>query len=171
MNVSISRFAAAALCLVSGTAFANGMPLSPNELAQCAQRVHTLRSDAPRLTEQSVRLEQRRALINHRGDQLKLSVANAQRDDLKSGLDLHSRRQQHNAEATAFNAEMERFKQQVNALNVLKNDYDRSCSQRPFRRSELMALPEPQRRAMQTGLADIVVPYIDGPTGAYTLAE
>ena len=172
MNASTPRLAAAALTFVAGISLAAAeTPLSAPELAQCAQRVQTLRSDAPRLNQQSVRLEQRRALINRRGDQLKASAAQLQRDDLQAGLELHTRRQQHNAEATAFNAEIAHFRQQVDALNLLKDDYDRSCAQRPFRRADLMALPAPQRQAMQMGLADIAVPYIQGSQSASLVTE
>ena len=150
-----------ALLMGPGTALANETPMSPTELAACAQQVQTLRSDAPRLNAWSQQIEARRSTINARGDSLKLDAAQQQKNDLEAGIALHDRRQQHNAEASAFNAEIERFKREVNAINVLKNQYDRACSTRPFRRADLMALPEAQRRAMQMGLADVVVPYLD----------
>lgn len=171
MTFSTPRYLAAALCLLAGAAFANEAPLSPAELSQCAHRVQTLRNDAPRLNLVSERLEARRMQINRRGDNLRAAASGVDRTDLQAGLDLHTRRQQHNAEASAFNAEIEQFKREVNAINALKNDYDRSCAQRPFRRSDLAALPEPTRRAMQMGLADIVVPYLDGAPSIRQLVD
>lgn len=162
MNPTMNRAAALLVLLISPVAvLANETPLSPVELANCAQQVQTLRSDAPRLSAWSEDLEARRARINARGDSLKLDVAQQQKDDLQKGLALHDRRQQHNSEAGAFNVEIERFKREVAVINGLKDRYDRECSTRPFRRSDLMALPEAQRRAMQMGLADVVVPYIE----------
>ena len=156
--------ALAALLCASAVAQAQATeaPLNPAELAQCAQQVQTLRHDAPRLNAQSERLEARRTQITARGEKLKADVAAGQTDQLHANLALRERRQQHNAEASAFNGEIAQFVREVNALNLLKDQYDRNCSTRPFRRNDLQALPPEARRAMQMGLSDVVVPYVEG---------
>lgn len=135
--------------------------LTPEELARCAQRVQTLRGEAPRLVQLNARHAQTRDVINARTAALQAERKALDADDLAGGLDFRQRMEQHTRETLAFNAEIERLKRDVVAIDALKSDYDRDCAQRPYRRADLQGLPESAREAMRAGLAGIRVPYLD----------
>lgn len=136
-------------------------PLSRDALMRCALQVQTLRVDAPRLTQTSYDYEQRRQAINQRSVVLKAERDRVPADDLEQGLAIRQQLQQHRDETIAFNAQVEQLKRDIQAINLLKQDYDRGCAQRPYRRSDLESLPGEQQAAMKAGLSGIRVPYLD----------
>ena len=159
MRRSLSNLFSVTL-LVSMTASAEVPPLSLNELRACASQVQQLRSESIRLVELSPRNDLKRNTINARTAALKAERARLSADDLKAGLDFHQRNKAHHAETLAFNAEMAQYRNDVVAVNTLKSRYDQRCNGRPYRRSDLDALPEAERHAMQIGLSDIEIPYL-----------
>jgi len=157
-----ARLAALATGLMfAGMAQAEAPPLRLEELRRCASQVQQLRSGSAVLTAQSQRIELERNQINQRTAALSAEDVRLQPDNLKAGLDLHERRQRNQAEAQALNARLDQLRRQIDELNLLKADYDRGCSNRPYRRADLDTLPEPARAAMRSGMADVQVPYID----------
>lgn len=154
-----------AACVVAGFAAdhasAEGPPLSANELARCASQVQTLRGESARIDQLSKQHDQTRARIAQRNAAFQLENQALATDDLKGGLELRQRVQQHNAETSAFNAEIDKIREEITALNALRDDYDRHCARRSYRRADLDHLPEPARNAMRAGLAGVQVPYLD----------
>jgi hypothetical protein len=140
---------------------ANDTALSASELARCANQVERLRTESARLTQWNTQLDVRRDLINARAADLDKEAATIPKDDLKRGLDYVDRRKAHQAEAIKFNAEIDQIRKDIAALNVVKDEYDRNCADRSYRRSDLDALPAGPRTAMQAGLQGVAVPYID----------
>lgn len=144
--------------------------LAASQLQQCARQVSQLRQDSPVLTAQSEAIERERDAINRRTAELDAEDARIERDNLKAGLDLHQRRLDNQQRAKALNARLATLVAQIDALNALKADYDQRCSDRPYRRADLLALPAEQQAAMRAGLGDVQVPYIDrsgGDAGRY----
>lgn len=136
-------------------------PLSPAALAQCAQQALTLRTDAQRLNADNARFDAERAQINAEKAAIEAAAASTPKDDLDAHLALHQRNDAHVARATDFNNRIEQHKREIDQINVVKQQYDRNCSGRSYRRAELEALPPPLQDAMRRGLQDIVVPYLD----------
>lgn len=147
------------------TVSANEVPLDREALNACATQVHNLRVESIRLTQKNSELEPRRRAINERSAALKAERDAVPGDDFERSLAVRKSLQEHHAQTLAFNAEVEQLKREIVAVNALKQDYDRSCANRPYRRSDLAALPEAQRGAMQTGLNSVQVPYLDPATG------
>jgi hypothetical protein len=150
---------AAALC--AGQSRAEGPPLSATELARCASQVQTLRSESARIDQLSKQHDQTRARIQQRNAAFQQENQALAPDDLKGGLELRQRVQQHNAETTVFNTEIDKIRGEITALNALRDDYDRNCASRSYRRADLDRLPEPARNAMRAGLSGVLVPYLD----------
>src|SRR3546814_6675214 len=86
-------------------------------------------------------------------------------------LDLEQRRKQHNDEALAFNAEIARHKQAIEAVNVVKQQYAANCADRAYRRADFTQLASDAQAAMYDGLDDIEVPYLDPPVAALSSSE
>ncbi len=136
--------------------------LSAEALAQCAQRVQQLRSEAPQLLARSERLDLQRKSIQQRQRVLAEQAGGIANDDLRAGLDYSERRRVLNDEAEAFNLDVERIRDRIAAINVVKQQYDAGCAQRPYRRADFERLSPAAQAAMRAGLDGIEVPYI-GP--------
>lgn len=158
-------FARILCCVValsaSTVAVAEGKPLSLPELQRCSGQVQQLRADSAKLTQQSQQLNAERDAINQRTAALTAEDAKTAQTDLKNGLALHQRRMDNQAQAAALNARIAPLRREIDSLNLVKADYDRNCSGRPYRRADLESLPESQRSAMRAGMGDVQVPYID----------
>ena len=151
----------AALMLGTGLAAAADAALTAPELARCANQVEHLRNESARLTTWNTQLDARRIVINSRAADLDKEGASLPKDDLKRGLDYVERRKSHQAEAVKFNAEIDQIRKDITAVNIVKDEYDRNCADKSYRRSDLEALPAGPRTAMQAGLAGVAVPYLD----------
>lgn len=157
--------AAVAVCGICAMAQAgDAAPLSADELARCASQVQQLRTESARLLADNARLDAQRAGIDERRRQIEAEAAAQDRDDLSRGMALSDRRQNLNAEATAFNARIERIRSDIAAVNGVKLDYEQTCAQRPYRRRDLGQLPQAAQDAMRAGLDDVQVPYIENVT-------
>ncbi|WP_428309536.1 hypothetical protein [Hydrocarboniphaga sp.] len=158
-------FARIICCLVALSAstvvVAEGKALSLPELQRCSSQVQQLRTDSSKLTQQSQQLNAERDAINQSTAELTAEDAKTAQTDLKSGLALHQRRMDNQAQAAALNARIAPLRREIDSLNLIKADYDRNCSGRPYRRADLESLPESQRSAMRAGMGDVQVPYID----------
>lgn len=139
----------------------NTAPLAPDVLARCATQVQQLREESARLTQKSAEADVRRNAINERSAALKAERDALKSDDLEGGLAVRQRLQDHHAQTVAFNAEVEKLKTEIRAVNVLKREYDANCANRSYRRADLEALPESSRNAMRVGLGGVQVPYIE----------
>lgn len=117
--------------------------LSAEALAVCAQQVQTLRSESERLNALAAEHERRRERLE------------AERQNLHDS----ESRERYNEAASAFNEEVAAFQEDLEAINALKARYADNCAGRDYRRADLDALPEAQRRAMRRGLDDVSVPY------------
>ncbi len=148
----------------SSPLLAEAPPLSRAELARCASQVQTLRHDAPRLTRTSIEYDQQRLAINRRSAELKTERDNVDPEDLERGLAIRQRLAEHRKRTLAFNARIEQLKRDLEAINALKQDYDRNCARRPYRRDDFEALPTDRQAAMRAGLAGVRVPYLDPDT-------
>lgn len=153
--------ATAGAFFVSAAGAQQAQPLSREALAQCAQQALTLRTDSQRLNADNDRFDAERVQINAEKAAIEAAAANVAKDDLNANLALHQRNDAHVARATEFNARIEEHKRQIDQLNGVKQQYDRNCSGRSYRRAELEALPAPMQDAMRRGLQDVVVPYLD----------
>lgn len=161
MNCPIGLLAAiTAVVLSAGTAQAQNAPLTREALAGCAAQVLQLRQDSALQTGRAAQLDAQRIALNQRSDALAAEDVRLQPDNLKAGLDLHQRRLQNQQQATALNAQVAQLRVDIDGLNRLRRDYDQRCSQRPYRRADLDALPEAARSAMRAGLGDVQVPYL-----------
>lgn len=152
---------ACAAMTASAAVHAEAAPLSVAELARCAGDALHLRDESARLNQLNAKLDQRREALNRRSAALEAESAQLDRSNLDAGLELNARQKQHNAEAESFNGEIARIRQDISAINGVKDNYDRNCSQRPYRRNDLATLPPAAQAAMRAGLADVAVPYLD----------
>lgn len=151
-------FRTAALILgLSGAhaASAQAPRLEAGELAVCATRVQHLRQESTRLHEAVARLDRRRDALNARTASLDRMAVDG------DAMALHDARTRHNDEVQAFNAEIERLRYELGAVNQVKSEYTRDCSGRPYRREDLASLTPTAQNAMRAGLSDITVPYLD----------
>ena len=137
-------------------------PLAPDALARCATQVQTLRQESARLLQTNSEYEVRRNTYNARSATLKAERDALTPDDLAAGLAWKQRQQEHQAQLVAFNADVEKLKTDIRAVNVVKREYDAGCAGRPYRQDDLKALPEPMRNAMTSGLGGVEVPTL-GP--------
>lgn len=156
--------------IIGANAGAGEAQLSPEELAGCASQVQTLRADSVRLLNLHEHNEERRSFINSRYAALQAERRTIDPNDLAKGLDFRQRMQLHVSDAAAFNADIDQLRRELIAINALKTDYDQNCAQRPYRRTDLDALPEPAREAMRAGLSGVQVPYLD-PQAAVAAPE
>lgn len=143
------------------SARAEAPPLSAPELSRCATQVQNLRAESLRLTQKNTEMEPRRRAINERSVALKAERDAVPADDMDRSLAVRQSLQEHHAQTVEFNTQVEQLKREIVAVNALKQDYDRDCANRPYRRSDLAALPDAQRSAMQVGLGGVQVPYLD----------
>lgn len=147
-----------AMALLIGAGPAVGADaLSADELATCAGHVQRLREESPRLLQAGAHLDAERNALMRRRDGL---YASAGGDDLREGLERRQAREQLDTEMRAFNRRVEATRAEIAALNASWRDYDRLCSQRPYRRSDLERLPPAAQAAMRAGLQDVRVPYL-----------
>ncbi|HEY9544865.1 MAG TPA: hypothetical protein VIR56_02595 [Solimonas sp.] len=162
MRKRIAISALALLAVAAATAVQAGAPpLTADQLRQCAAQVQQLRRDATRLNAATPQLDARRAALDQRSAALQREATTLDRDDLHASLDLQQRRKQHNDEALAFNAEIARHKQAIEAVNVVKQQYAANCADRAYRRADFTQLAPDAQAAMHAGLDDIEVPYLD----------
>lgn len=150
-----------ATLLLAGTAHAQAEPLSADALAQCAQQVRQLRGEAPRLLARNARLDAQRESIRRRQRAMTEAANAIGSDDLETGLDYSERRRVLNEEAKAFNAEIARIRDEIAAINIVKQQYAANCAQRSYRRSDFERLSPEAQAAMRAGLDGIEVPYIE----------
>lgn len=136
--------------------------LAPDTLARCATQVQTLRQESARLMQTNAEYEVRRNAYNERTSTLKAERDQLGPEDLAGGLAWKQRQQEHQAQLVAFNADVEKLKTDIRAINVVKRDYDGACAGRPYRQEDLKALPESAQKAMSTGLGGVEVPTL-GP--------
>lgn len=146
--------------MVTAAAQADSAVLSAVQLRQCAAQVQQLRRDATQLNAATPQLDARRAALDQRAAALQQAAAGLDRDDLHANLDLQQRRKQHNDEITAFNAQIARHRQAIDAVNVVKQQYAANCADRAYRRADFAQLTEDAQAAMRAGLDDIEVPYL-----------
>lgn len=175
MNVWNTPLAAAMvlIAIVSASARAgdDATRLTADALARCADQVKTLRQESARLMQLNASHDQTRNRINQRSATLQAERDAMNPDDLAKGLDFNQRMIAHTFETATFNQEIAQFKREIIAIDALKTDYDRNCAQRPYRRADLDALPDPvAREAMRAGLSGVQVPYLD-PAALATPAE
>ncbi|NGY04965.1 hypothetical protein [Solimonas terrae] len=147
--------------LAAAPAHAAPPPLDAAALHVCASQVGQLRSEAARLLANGARLDARRSALDQRSAALQAEAAGLDRSDLRATLDLQQRRQQHNDELQAFNADIARHRQAIDAINRVKQTYARDCADRAYRRADFRRLPAEEQAAMRAGLDDIEVPYLD----------
>jgi hypothetical protein len=160
----------AALAVVTGVATAQQTQtpatqpsaLSAPALARCATQVQTLRAESARLLQTNAEYEVRRNTYNARSATLKAERDALKPDDLAASLAWKQAQQSHQALLVAFNADVEKLKSDIRAINVVKADYDVTCAGRPYRRQDLEAMPEAARNAMSSGLGGVQVPTL-GP--------
>ncbi|WP_043769393.1 hypothetical protein [Algiphilus aromaticivorans] len=119
-------------------------PLTAEVLAQCAEQVKTLRSEAERLNAQAAEQAERRERLE------------AQRQKLRENSESRKR---YNEAARAFNDKVAAFQEELAEINALKTRYAENCASRDYRREDLDALPQAQREAMRRGLSGVRVPY------------
>lgn len=144
---------------ISGYAQAAPTPLSAAELAQCAEQVQTLRTKSAHLHQENAEFERRRADITARSSELKDRRRSPAQTDIQANINQNKKMLDLNVDTAKFNAEIQQFRSAVAALNVVKENYDATCSGRPYRRSDFANLAPAARAAMQAGLSDIRVPY------------
>lgn len=154
--------AAAALSVLfaSPSAWAEPAPLAADALARCATQVDSLRSESARLTQKNAEFDARRNSINARTASLRAERDQVPANDLQAGLAMREKLKEHHEQTIAFNASVETLKREIEAVNVLKREYDSQCANRPYRRADLEALPAAQQAAMRAGLSGVQVPYI-----------
>ena len=133
-----------ALLVGSGAGLAAGLRIGFGALAQCAEQVKALRSEAERLNAQAAEQAERRKRLE------------AQRQNLH---DDSESRERYNEAARAFNEEVAAFQEELTEINALKTRYAENCASRDYRREDFDALPQAQREAMRRGLSDVRVPY------------
>lgn len=121
--------------------------LGTEALAECAEQVKTLRSEAERLNAQAAEQDARRERLE------------AQRQNLHNDSES---RERYNEAARAFNEEVAAFQEELTEINALKTRYTENCAGRDYRREDLEALPKAQQEAMQRGLSDVRIPYDAG---------
>ena len=68
----------------------------------------------------------------------------------------------------AFNRRMDRYRQDVIALNRVRQAFAGQCAGRAVRLRDVEQLPEPARSAWRRGLDDIEVPYLGPSDGGAT---
>lgn len=162
MDRGIVRWATLATGLVLASAVqAEPGPLTAQDLARCAAQIETLRTDSELLTQRNIDYDVRRQAINARSAALKAERDNVDPANLEAGLAVREKLKVHHDQTLAFNADVEKLRRDINALNALKRDYDSRCAGRPYRRADLQAMPESARTAMGGGLAGVRVPYIE----------
>ena len=160
----INTIAAMLLAQASSSAFADGGALSRDELNHCATQVQALRSESTRLTSESFDANAQKSAYEARSMQLKAQAEALQPDDMKGSLALLEEQKQHNADLAAFNARIAQLRKQITEINTVRTQYDQNCSNRPYRRTDFYGMPETSQKAMQAGLSDVTVPYIDKPS-------
>ncbi|WP_421794186.1 hypothetical protein [Hydrocarboniphaga effusa] len=126
-----------------------GPRMSFDQLQNCATQALTLRRESMRLMQLNGALAVQRNAINQRG------AAMAAGNRLP-----HEVAQQFEQERLAFNAQADQFGRQVLAIGQLRSTYERSCSRRPYRRSDLASLSPELQIAMRMGLDDVTVPML-----------
>ncbi len=136
--------------------------LSHDELHRCATQVQSLRQDSDRLMRQTTQMQARKSSIEAQALKLQAEGDALPADDLRGHLALNERRKQHNEETVAFNAQIAQLKQQIGAVNVVRQQYDQNCSSRSYRRTDFNGLAPDAQQAMRAGLDDVRVPYLDG---------
>lgn len=154
-------FAGLCAALSAQVAHAQAEPLGAEALAQCAQQVRHLRSEAPRLLARNAQLDVQRESIQQRQRAMTAEAQGIGSEDLKAGLDYSERRRVLNDEAKAFNLEIERIKNEIRAINAVKQQYAANCAQRSYRRSDFERLDPEAQAAMRAGLEGIEVPYTE----------
>lgn len=126
--------------------------LNPQKLAECAQRVQTLRERSATLNKHSRQLDERRRALAAQRERLNESDEAADSDEQRAWA-------RYNSRAATFNDDMAQFRRAVADINKIKREYDRQCANRSYRQSDFENLPESARKAMQAGLSDVRVPY------------
>lgn len=149
-----------ALSLLAANVAQAQTPLSKEALSKCASQVQSLRDESARLTQKNAEVDLRRSAINERSAALKTERDNLKPDDLQGGLALRQSLQQHSLDTLAFNADVEKLKSDIRAVNEVKKDYDGNCANRSYKRADLDALPEAAQSAMRNGLGGVQVPFI-----------
>ncbi|MES0874104.1 hypothetical protein [Sinimarinibacterium thermocellulolyticum] len=157
----MNKVSSALMLLLAGAAHAQNEPLTAEALARCAQQVLHLRSEAPRLMARNAELDLQRESIQQRQRALADEAKSIGVDDLRAGLDYTERRRALNDEARAFNAAIERIKDEIRAINLVKQRYDADCARRSYRRADFERLSPEAQAAMRAGLDGIVVPYTE----------
>ncbi|MGQ0698976.1 MAG: hypothetical protein ACT4PZ_12130 [Panacagrimonas sp.] len=147
--------------LTCGAAQTQAPALSAEQLARCAGQVQSLRDESARIHTLNAQHDRTRDAINARSAALKAERNTIDPDDLDAGLNLRERLAQHTANTLAFNAEIAKIRGEINAVSALKDEYDRNCAQRPYRRTDFDSLPEAARNAMRAGLSGVQVPFLD----------
>ena len=157
----MNRWMLLAVPLLAQAAHAQPQPLSAEALARCASKVEHLRSEAPRLLARSDAADVQRESIRQRQQAMSEEARGIGSDDLRAGLDYSERRRLLNEEARAFNAGIEGLRREIDAINVVKQQYHAQCAQRPYRRADFERLSQAAQAAMRAGLEGIEVPYIE----------
>lgn len=163
---TLAHAIAATLLVQAGSnAFAaDAGALTRDELNRCATQVQTLRSESARLTSESFDANAQKSAYDAKSMQLKAEAEALKPDDMKGSLALAERQKQHNADLAAFNTRIAQLRQQITDINAVRTQYDRNCSNRPYRRTDFHGMPEASQQAMRAGLSDVAVPYFDEPS-------
>lgn len=134
MNRMSACLVAAALACPLG---ASASTMSYAQLETCAGYAQRMRSESPALVAQDRGNAQLRAHYN---------AGNGTQD-----------------EKIAFNRRMAQYRQDVIALNRVRQAFAEQCAGHSVRQRDVERLPEPARSAWRRGLDDVEVPYL-GPS-------
>lgn len=135
-------------------------PLSATELAQCAQWVAQLQTVSPQLLQRSDAIAATRQQIEAERRAQQTQSVRLRDDDLEQGLSLFEQREALNQRAIALNRQLKTLREDIAANSQVRDQYDATCSGRPYARQDLEALPDAQRQAMRRGLGHVQVPYL-----------
>lgn len=148
------------LPLVTAAAAQAPTPMTIEELRGCAQQIQHLRTESPRLLTRNAAQDERLTRILDERRSLEQRRSALGRDDLEAGLAIRARQAELNTEARALNAEVQQLRDDITAIGAVRDDYDRACSGRPMRRSDVEQLSAADQAALRSGLRDVQVPFL-----------
>lgn len=123
--------------LATSAASASAAAMSYPQLEACAGYTQRMQTEAPALLAQDRRNAELRNYYN---------AGNGSQDD-----------------KLAFNQQMQKYRQDVIALNQVKEAFAQQCAGRNARMSDVEKLPDALRQAWRRGLDHVEVPYL-GPS-------
>ncbi|NOT85171.1 MAG: hypothetical protein HOP02_10440 [Methylococcaceae bacterium] len=139
-------------------------PMTIEELSGCATKVGNLKKDLAQYETTKAQFAKRKADLDQSKRKLISDRVTVNTHNKKQVVDFNSRQKQEGILIGQFNKDITVFNRNVSEQNLRNNEFNVSCAERSYRKSDLVKLPADLRLAIESKSKQSAAPLIEEDT-------